>query len=281
MARHIGCFDSENDFIECVRDFKAHMVRHLQNEQNNFLEIIEKCDNSGFLKLRMAQESEKSLDDFVKGQTPNVVNEIARIQGVKGVSYDIITFNYTTVVDELLGKRNRVNRVVHIHGRLDGDIVLGADNLQQLKDVKFPTTAKLERAFIKPVFNQMYDKSRIKRAEDVISESDVICIYGMSLGESDSTWVKSIIEWLLKNLDHHLVYYEYSNAVFEKWQRDEIMDEEQDRKTSLLNRICTVDEANKIFDQVHIPVGYNIFAYKDLIDNFVREKESLKVTANA
>lgn len=257
------------------------MVRHLQNEQNAFLGTIKKYDINGSLSLRTAVVSDKSLADFAKGQTLNVVNEITRIQGATGVGYDLITFNYTTVVDELLVKRSKVDRVVHIHGRLDGDVVLGADNVQQLENINFQTTAKLERAFIKPLFNQMYDKSRIKLAEDIIAESDVICIYGMSLGKSDSTWIKRLIEWLLKDMDHHLVYYEYSDAVFEKWQRDEIMDVEIERKTSLLDRICTADEANRIFEQVHIPVGYNIFAYKDLIDNFVREKESLKVTANA
>lgn len=36
MANHFSTFDSEEDFIYCLRDFKKFLVEYLENEEKNF-----------------------------------------------------------------------------------------------------------------------------------------------------------------------------------------------------------------------------------------------------
>ena len=45
------------------------------------------------------------------------------------------------------------------------------------------------------------------------------------------------------------------------------MDEEEDRVATLLGNICNYgEEMDKIFNQVHIPVGYDIFGVDEIIN---------------
>ena len=73
-------------------------------------------------------------------------------------------------------------------------------------------------------------------------------------------------------------------SVFNKSNWDAIIDEEEDRIASLLGKICdSGDEMSQIFDQVHIPVGYDIFnidniltSEKRKIDDETARKEALR-----
>ena len=185
--------------------------------------------------------------------------------------YSFITFNYTKTLDEIIKiyfsyTKKRIEKLIHIHGKLDADVVLGINDITQLGKHKFNFTKKLFRAFIKPLFNNVYDEQRVIDAVDTISRSDVICIYGMSLGESDEMWVEKIYNWLAQNSNHHLIYYKYSEKRFNRLNSDEIMDEEDERVEELIERICKGRERKEEFySQVHVPVEFDIFDFKTII----------------
>ena len=48
-----------------------------------------------------------------------------------------------------------------------------------------------------------------RQAEELISQSKVICIFGMSLGATDAKWWKKLVQWIKNDRNRHIVVYWY------------------------------------------------------------------------
>lgn len=273
MARYASNFSDEAKFIDCIRDFKMHMEEHLLSEQNKAMESIYKDELSMW---RCVNELEKSMSIFYKGQSKNVIAVIDDMMSRNVMNvYNFIIFNYTTILDYIIARyseqqqqKDRIEEVIHIHGKINEDVVLGVDNETQLSNVQFPISKKTQRAFIKPIFNQMYDKFRVEKAIKLIEESQVVCVYGMSLGESDKSWTDKLVEWLKEDPTHYLIYFDYTEEFYRRCNWDKIMEVEEEEKEILLKRITdSPEDIEKIINQVHIPIGYDIFVF----DNIFKE----------
>ena len=264
MARYAKNFDDENEFIECIRDFKAHMVNWLKDEENILLEDL--WSKIGY------NEARESILNFYNGCTPNNQYSILKVMFVSGVcNFNFITFNYTTILDEILfeisgtfdaagkSKYSIKDNIIHIHGDLYNDVVLGVDDINQVKS-GFNVTRKTDMAFIKPAFNDAFDQRRVENAKKLITENSVICAYGLSLGESDNTWSKILKDWLLANPQHHLIYYVYDETQIPSYNYDEKMEKEDELKEELYKKLkLTETQIPSVRNRIHIPVSYNIF----------------------
>ena len=100
------------------------------------------------------------------------------------------------------------SQIIHIHGKLGDDPTLGIDNENQWK-AAYPLSRNGKRAFVKPFFNEEYDRMRVVEAVNIINSADTICTYGLTLGESDLTWRNVLIDWLQRNTKNHLFVYRY------------------------------------------------------------------------
>lgn len=274
MAQHAVHFKSESELIACVRDFKEHMGSHLTKEENAFLEYSK--ERTGHVAC--AKELEHSLRSFHKGQTPNVINAIEALGDIEIAKVKFITFNYTSILDQIITyhasyyKNMDIEKPIHVHGSLNTDVVLGIDNVGQFSKLPYILSRRGERAFVKPLFNSQFDLARVKSAEQAIAESNVICVYGMSFGHSDNMWVQKVYDWLIADPNHHLIYFKYLNQQFSAWRRDEMMDEEDTHREELLNRFGGSERLEGIEDQVHIPIGYDIFDFRNAIDRDAEDR---------
>lgn len=271
MAKYASRFGSEQDFIECIRDFKGHMVAYLLKEQSTFEKP--QLENK-YVQLTYARFIEQSLISFADGCFPNAKRKMDLFLKERPTYYNIITLNYTTILDNMIDVYNKnlfnskqlysISRPIHLHGKLGEDIVLGTDNEDQILH-SFGLTRSGRRAFIKPFVNREYDQYRVDTAKEVIENSNVICIYGMSFGESDLTWTTQIINWLLSSKDHHLIYNYYDSQQYPLYNQDFLLDLEDSRKYEILKKTKLTDEQiDKIYSQVHISIMKNIFNKKEL-----------------
>jgi len=260
MAQAAKEFEDETAFIECLRDFKVYMAAYLEREQADFDKRMSVSFNARTLCIN---ETWESIHNFYTGLIPNVINEFMALGVQDNPHYSFISFNYTDVFDSLLYSSHEI---IHIHGKLDADVVLGADNIGQVADLPYETTKRFARAFIKPEFNKSFDNARLIKAERAIDNSDIICIYGMSLGRSDYSWIIRLKNWLLSDQGHHLVYFMHDEAEYNRLNWDAIIDTEEDQIVTLLEKLCaSSDEMNKVFNQIHIPVGYDMFYVDEIL----------------
>lgn len=273
MAEYAECLANEDELIECVRDFKQHMVEHLRKEDKQLEDLVQ----SGFYDSQIVQEFDRSFEGFYEGFTPNVKAKFEELTEKEFWNYNVITFNYTKSLEYLHIAKFKQQKMfmkppLHIHGDLYNDVVLGVDNIEQIKNTKYNITKKGQRAFVKTFFNEQYDKKRVSDAKRMIENSSIICTYGFSLGESDQLWVKLLVDWLKEDKNHHLVVYKYDTTIYNRCLYDELMDVEDEKKDELMRHLG-VDDTNLV-EQIHIPVGYDIFEFefRKIVENRIPQK---------
>ena len=163
---------------------------------------------------------------------------------------------------------------MHIHGKLDDDLVLGMDHLEQLPATSYKLSNKGKRAFIKTVFNQAFDRARVASATDLIQTSDIICVYGMSLGNSDFTWKNALLEWMRTSRSMYLFLYNYDCSCLSYTTADERLDLEDDAKAELLRSFDIKEEdSEQYLNKLHIPCGKNIFNIASAIEKGLRKQK--------
>lgn len=280
MARYASNFENEQMAIECIRDFKRQMDKYLLSENNRMIKYIYEGKGKGYVNPRLAYIIQKSITEFHLNCIPNVSNEISKKIYHNPIYYNFVSFNYTSFLDPLLfsvAKRvtNDINKsiskdmycedpeIIHIHGTLNGNEILGIDNINQFGELKY-SHSSLDMMFIKPLLNENVDLQRISNASDAIKQADIICVFGMSLGDSDLTWRKVLLDWLQSDKQHHLVMYDYSQFNTENYLIDQKIEAEYSAKEKFLTK-CNI-QIQGIEKQIHIPIGANIFNIKDEIE---------------
>lgn len=271
MAGYAACLKSEEEFLECVRDFAAYMESYLVKEMNKFNEFIK--DKEVYSKVK--DEISSSLSNFYKGISHNV----DRTMGNRGASYIsemyAVSFNYTDVFDKFFkehinGHTGKVEKIVHIHGELGDGPVFGVDNVEQIK-ADFDLSRKGRRGFVKPIFNEQYDTHRVELAQRMINNVNTICVYGMSLGDSDLSWRDAILQWLQNDEFNHLFIYRFNLFNVENKTVAEKLDMEEAEKERLLDE-WGIDDKESIIDRIHIPCAKNIFNVKEVILDTLKDK---------
>lgn len=262
MANYASNFVFEDDFIACIRDFKAHMVKHLKLEEQNY----------AFNTSKLIDELWDSITSFYTGCTPNVTHSIEDIIFKSNSCVcSFVTFNYTHILDAIIelttknrtirGVNYRLKSTLHIHGDLNNDVVLGVDNASQIRSL-FLKTRKTDLAFIKPKFNNAYDNRRVNQTLDSINNSSVICAFGLSLGESDKTWTIALKEWLLADEENHLVFYVYNEEEIPAYNYDLKIEKEYELKNIIFKKMGLTQEQMEIVEnKVHVPINHKIFNF--------------------
>lgn len=283
MSNYATQFPNEDSFIECLRDYTSFLDRYLQEQENEFINLV----SNDYIRSNLLSEISKSLRMFYLCVRPNDTSLIERLLFVnKPIKLNFISFNYTKTLDRMIddvfstanhsilptGKGYSTftkGKTVHIHGTLSQDITLGIDNEKQLGNLPYTLTDRGRRSFIKPVFNENYDLTRISDTKSIISSSSVICIFGVKLGESDASWRKELAEWILRDKNHHLIVYKRKFESLSHIIVSEKMDIEDGAKTDYIKYLfrgtLTSDQIKRVKSQIHIPIGNSIFNIEDAI----------------
>lgn len=275
ISKYAQNLSSENELIECIRDFRKSLKEYLTIEETKFYGII---NTSAGIIPQINNETTKSLKSFYEGISNNISRSISEI-----VEIDFITFNYTSILDNLIYFRNPFpgddqfksecvsERVTHIHGSFIDTPVLGVDRIEQL-NVSYDLSSKGKRTVIKPTFNSDVDTNRIEKAKSLIWNATYICTFGLSLGLSDLIWREEIISWLQTAKSKQLFVYDYSAYFKDNLDDDERLDEEDELKYKLFAD-WGLDTSSQLWNQIHMPCGNKIFNYKEVIDNYMKSKE--------
>ena len=189
--------------------------------------------------------------------------------------YDFITFNYTNVLDNCINliKSNKINlrkftnqmaqqtvsdafgEVLHIHGTLQKDLILGVDNVTQIMNQDFQKDVKMHW-MIKPYVNKELGDYNDTRAKQLINKSDIICIFGMSIGETDKSWWNCIFKWLTSDISHNLVLFYYDKEIDETNPRTKI-DCRKDIKNIFFSMVDNIQSNSntQCENRIHIPLN--------------------------
>ena len=111
---------------------------------------------------------------------------------------------------------------------------------------------------IKQRANAAYLENTDARAARILNESQIIYIYGMSIGETDKLWWERICVWLASDPEHHLIFQKYGMPGKSVLPTRYQLAERSARKE--ITRHCDFDDfvKNEIERRIHV-TDSNIF----------------------
>lgn len=210
--------DKLDAFLSDMDDMILLLSRYLGQQESEVGEERIKSMNGEFLR---------SLKEFGKGIPVGYRNEIDKIKSEykdEEFRYQFISFNYTKVLDRivLLAKKSGavsthpsskgittkelIGNVHHIHGTIGMDMLVGVNDVNQIGNKDLRGNNDLLQSVVKQRMNQKSGNNRINDAGEIISNSHIICIYGMSLGETDGIWWDRLVEWVRSPQNRLIIY---------------------------------------------------------------------------
>lgn len=250
--------------------------KNLENALTKYLNAEMERIRFGDADIRDKTETQvyRSLTGFHMFSQEETMKNVKNIMDDAGKQkeYSFISFNYTDTLEQCLntyGQRfalsllnissYRDQKVLHVHGSLrDHDMVLGVNDEEQILNKNFrDNNSRL--CLIKSCINDSYKNTRTKDAQAIIDSSDIICIFGMSLGKTDQMWWYSIATWLRKNDSHELII--FSKEEGEYLNRKLLMIQEQKIRDKFFeNGKIPENLRNQIEGQIHVIINSELFA---------------------
>lgn len=220
--------------------------------------------------------------DFSFSEKEHYKNSVAAAR--ETINYSFITFNYTDILDRIIdctkrienpfSRRQVINSTyhdtlgapLHIHGKLSEDLILGLDNSGQIANEKLKDNSSLTKYIIKSDINNALGEKKVERAKKIIDRSKYVCLFGLSIGDTDSFWWSYLIEWLKRDKNNRLVLYVFSNTKVGTLAQQKIRHRDK-KRSDFLTRSHYEDDNTIDFikDQIIIIPNSQIFNFENII----------------
>lgn len=136
----------------------------------------------------------------------------------------VMTFNYTQTLERILGNPTlpievsyenegvrKLTHIVHIHGFIGDRMVLGVNDPSQIKNKNWQSNKRFLRRYVKPQHNDTYKLDHERLSYELISNSHVICLFGVSIGDTDKLWWGKIANRLETSSSIRLIIFYFLN----------------------------------------------------------------------
>ena len=216
--------NEQGDLIYCLNNFIIQFSDYLKNEENR----VNYQNNSDEIVSVFTRSICKYYSHLPTGRQ-NIITSSVSDYLSENWEYNFITFNYTDVLrkclDVLKEKKHPVNthkgtgiyekttyneivgQIIHIHGTTIERMIMGVDNETQIKNEEYRSSERILQMLIKPQMNDYLQMLNDQKATRFINESKIVCIFGMSIGETDLSWWKTISAWLQGDDDNQLIIF--------------------------------------------------------------------------
>ena len=213
--------DSLEAFMDSHEELDALLLDYLETEQNKYsIDALEKSILTEIVRSLKNIPTELTIDE--RASFESTCNLFAN----EDIQYWFITFNYTDVLDLMVekainanldlgrhtatngqAKKHSLGGVHHVHGTMTEGVVLGVNDVSQINNEVLSKNDMLKNTFLKDRVNSQMGQRRTERAEEIIDKSQIICIFGMSIGITDKRWWEKLIIWLLSMESRKLLIY--------------------------------------------------------------------------
>lgn len=216
-------YGNVQQFENCYNDFLSELSKYLEEEQNKV-----KINSS---EKSISIQMDKIVGDFyttnfLTNQSFDIIKKIISSKSNENWRFNFINFNYTNTLEQIIKTSNKTSNLIHrgsngsnysnfikepiyIHGKLNDGMVLGVDNPNQISNDAFKNDDMFKNYFIKSNAISEYGTMTTSLSKQTIESSKIICVFGMSFGDTDRTWWNTIKNWLNKEKDNQLILYIY------------------------------------------------------------------------
>lgn len=205
--------ENKEKFIDNLEEVIDDLRNYLKNVQNSFEVDNKHIDFIGSI-LKLQEDIPQAKKEILK-------NKLMEDRNTRD-SISILTFNYTDVLDRLYEDSQKESSTslrntgfgftvvapAHAHGTLDFSATLGVSDETQIS--KLFTEEEQEYLIKQLVLSSSREQVDIQN-ENIIDSSDIIVIYGMSIGETDKYIWNKIANHSVKNNVPLIIYHYVEN----------------------------------------------------------------------
>ena len=252
--------EDKNQYIERFEDFVSNFNTYLESEEKHL-------DFSDTALIAKTMKTAVTTYFHIRTADRESVQAIYNSADSKR-NYNFISFNYTKSVDEcarilkqhLSSDSSRdVGKILHIHGFVEENMIMGVNDASQIINEDFSNDEEVVREIVKPQQNSDVRANYEKQVIDTINESNIICVYGMSIGETDKKWWAHIAQWLSKSDKRALVILKYDKKYNKRFPfvQNRFIDSVTNKFLELSDQ--TEEVKNKIRSRVFVGMNHNVF----------------------
>lgn len=255
---------SEDEFIEMYFDLSDRLAEYLKQESEKAkLSKQGRVVDDLFEPFRYLEPLDQRLyrnycNKFL-GNGNRVVAEV-----------NVVTLNYTDSIERLVGSQHLWNvsmesgtfslrSICHLHGVLGDTILVGVNDEQQIANTGFQQNQAVRDCLVKPeaIAAMRSDKSIL--CHGFIDKADIIILYGVSLGATDTNLWNAVVERLASNVHPMLVYFHHSLKIIPQNKKQLLGRKEAEVRELLYQRLGLPKDLQS---NDRILMGYNkdIFA---------------------
>lgn len=267
--------DTKSEFIAQLKDFETGFISYLKKSEKL---VDYSCTDEIYNQMTSALlyfYMNDNIPVLSKLQIENLFKTYERTAHI----YNFINFNYTSILENclatikdgtVLNRRlasgtilsDKVGKITHIHGSIDRSPIMGVNDKSQIFNKELAEDNKFAKYLIKPMLNKARRMNYDVEAEKLIKNSHIICVYGMSLGETDKYWWNLILRWLNADASRQLVIFVYDEEFSLSTQVDWL--EKEDSLIDKLETFMEVDKSNieSLKKRIHMAIHKNIFEIK-------------------
>ena len=252
-------FKDSEEYMQLFEDFIEQFSRYLENEEHAF--DASRTDE-------MLRGMKKALSNYYNIR-PADKAAVEAVVGSSARTFNFVSFNYTRCLDKCIDVikstpnslstiYGEIGELVHVHGYTDRDLIMGVNDASQIEHETFSQDETVLDEIVKPRQNEIIRMNYDYRATQVINRSRVICIYGMSIGETDQKWWKLIMKWLYANTNNHLIVLQHRAPIrlVPVWRRFV----NSTRNLLYMYGEVSPEDQKNIESRIHIDVDHDIFA---------------------
>ena len=262
--------DQVDEFLDSKGQLEGNLAKYLRHEEGR-LDLS--SDN-------LPSEFQKNVAGFSKEFTAKEQADFRKWQSSVSTSiiYRFISYNYTNSLDGIVAKgktvqsfdthvsgstryTDSVGTVHHIHGTLDGDLILGVNDASQINNPVLQTDSRLVDYIVKAEVNEALGEQRMETAKRIIDESDYIGVYGMSIGDTDLMWWQYLLAWMQKKDSRRLVLYVYADPSDNPSGQEKLRRINMWKNVFLAKSGADADLAKKVRSQIIVVIRSKIFNF--------------------
>lgn len=267
-----------DDYCKCHSNFCEALANYLIGEQKR---LVLNKENASIIAEKFSNAVNNLTVGFRAVQS-SAIDSLISSYG--SLIFHFIDFNYTDILDRICMQTNKsfgwglhgeyknaMGQFSHVHGTVEQSMVLGVHDETQISNLEaFNSYDEYYLAqLIKSRTDAMNEENTYKQALKILNSSDIIYIYGMSIGETDKLWWESICRLLNKKSTLRVIIHSFE-APKDELLRGAIKRFEDAQKNKLFD-FGNVDKEQRasIQSRVHI-TGANIF---EGLNNFVTQND--------
>lgn len=196
------------------------------------------------------------------------------------IEIDAISFNYTDTVSLLFKEGNlspnttilgypkngsliKVNKPFYLHGTLfNEEMIIGVNDKTQIQNKLYSEDHDINQLLVKSNLLKQSGQRHENKFQYMINSSNIICLYGLSIGATDSNYWE-IVKNRLLGADIYLIIYAYDptmkidNIYLKTQARERYKNQFYEYSNS------TQEEIKKIENKIIVELNSTIFEYKN------------------